>query len=71
MKVKADLVPKHYTVNATLGENDMVALIVELGLYVTEFEAGPQMEQLFTILRDAYAGDLPQASSGDAEAIAA
>jgi hypothetical protein len=59
-KFKADLVPKHYTVSATLDADGMFELIMTLRRFVDEFEAPEAAQLLLDALEQAFEGDLPQ-----------
>lgn len=59
-KFKADLVPKHYSVSATLDANGMFELIMTLRRFVDEFEAPEAAALLLAALEQAFDGDLPQ-----------
>lgn len=59
-RFKAELVPKHYTVQATLDAHGIFELIMSLRRFVDEFDAPEVTELLLAALEEAFAGDLPQ-----------
>lgn len=60
-QIKAALVPRHYTVNATVTPDGMYRLVTGLRRLVDEFDAGEEVEQLLAACEEAFVGDLPTA----------
>ena len=59
-KFKADLVPRHYELHATIDARGMIELIISLRRFVDEFDAPQEVVDLLEALESVFAGDLPQ-----------